>query len=328
MLQLNNIQVIYSDVILVLKGLSLEVAEGQIVALLGANGAGKTTTLKAISGLLKTEDGKVTDGGIEFMGQRIDGREPEAICRLGVVQVMEGRKVLESLTVEENLKIGGYTRRDHDGARQDMQMIYNYFPRLVERRHQLAGYLSGGEQQMLVIGRALMAKPRLLMLDEPSLGLAPLLVREIFEIIQKINAERGTTFLLVEQNAQIALRIAHYGYIMENGRIVFDGPAEKLRGNDDVREFYLGLSEACRRKSFRDIKFYKRQALGFEIGGANRRSPIPHRVGGRIAREPTHGHGARRVLACDRRWIRVGAAARARVLCAARGLPSARGTMA
>jgi branched-chain amino acid transport system ATP-binding protein len=259
MLRLNNIQVIYSDVILVLKGLSLEVAVGQIVALLGANGAGKTTTLKAISGLLKTEDGKVTDGGIEFLDQRIDGREPEAICRLGIVQVMEGRKVLESLTVEENLKIGGYTRRDHEGARQDMQMIYDYFPRLVERRHQLAGYLSGGEQQMLVIGRALMAKPRLLMLDEPSLGLAPLLVREIFEIIQKINAERGTTFLLVEQNAQIALRIAHYGYIMENGRIVFDGPADKLRGNDDVREFYLGLSEGGRRKSFREIKFYKRR---------------------------------------------------------------------
>jgi len=259
MLQLNNIQVIYSDVILVLKGLSLAVTEGQIVALLGANGAGKTTTLKAISGLLKTEDGAVTDGSIEFMGQRIDGREPETICRQGIVQVMEGRKVLESLTVEENLKIGGYTRRDPEGARQDMQMIYDYFPRLVERRHQLAGYLSGGEQQMLVIGRALMAKPRLLMLDEPSLGLAPLLVREIFEIIQKINAERGTTFLLVEQNAQIALRIAHYGYIMENGRIVFDGPADKLRGNDDVREFYLGLSEAGRRKSFRDIKFYKRR---------------------------------------------------------------------
>jgi branched-chain amino acid transport system ATP-binding protein len=258
-LQLNNIQVIYSDVILVLKGLSLAVTEGQIVALLGANGAGKTTTLKAISGLLKTESGEVTDGSIEFMGRRMDGLEPEIICRRGIVQVMEGRKVLESLTVEENLKIGGYTRRDADGARQDMQMIYEYFPRLVERRHQLAGYLSGGEQQMLVIGRALMAKPRLLMLDEPSLGLAPLLVREIFEIIQKINAERGTTFLLVEQNAQIALGIAHYGYIMENGRIVFDGPAEKLRGNDDVREFYLGLSEAGRRKSFRDVKFYKRR---------------------------------------------------------------------
>ena len=259
MLRLNNIQVVYSDVILVLKGLSLEVPDGQIVALLGANGAGKTTTLKAISGLLKTENGKVTDGSIEFMGRQIDGLDPEAICRLGIVQVMEGRKVLESLTVEENLKIGGYTRRDSEGVKTDMRMIYEYFPRLVERRHQLAGYLSGGEQQMLVIGRALMAKPRLLLLDEPSLGLAPLLVREIFEIIQKVNAERGTTFLLVEQNARIALGIAHYGYIMENGRIVLDGPAVKLRGNDDVREFYLGLSEAGHRKSFKDIKFYKRR---------------------------------------------------------------------
>jgi branched-chain amino acid transport system ATP-binding protein len=258
MLRLNNIQVIYSDVILVLKGLSLEVPDGQIVALLGANGAGKTTTLKAISGLLKTEDGRVTDGSIEFMGRRIDGLDPEDICRRGIVQVMEGRKVLESLTVEENLRIGAYTRRD-PGVRRDMQMIYDYFPRLVERRAQLAGYLSGGEQQMLVIGRALMANPRLLLLDEPSLGLAPLLVHEIFEIIQRINTAQATTILLVEQNAQIALGIAHTGYIMENGRIVFDGPAEKLRGNNDVREFYLGLGEAGRRKSFREIKFYKRR---------------------------------------------------------------------
>jgi branched-chain amino acid transport system ATP-binding protein len=259
MLKLNNIQVIYSNVILVLKGLSLEVPDGKIVALLGANGAGKTTTLKAISGLLKTEDGKVTDGSIELTGRRIDGLDPEDICRLGIVQVMEGRKVLESLTVEENLKIGSYTRRDPEGVKADMQRIYDYFPRLVERRHQLAGYLSGGEQQMLVIGRALMAKPSVMLLDEPSLGLAPLLVREIFEIIRKINAERGTTFLLVEQNAHIALGIADYGYIMENGRIVFDGPADKLRGNDDVREFYLGLSGAGRRKSFREVKFYKRR---------------------------------------------------------------------
>jgi branched-chain amino acid transport system ATP-binding protein len=259
MLRLNNIQVIYSDVILVLKGLSLEVAEGQIVALLGANGAGKTTTLKAISGLLKTEDGRVTDGSIEFMGRRIDGLDPEDICRRGIVQVMEGRKVLETLTVEENLRIGGYTRRDADGIQQDLRMIYEYFPVLVARRHQVAGYLSGGEQQMLVIGRALMARPKLLLLDEPSLGLAPLLVREIFDIIRKIHEERGTTFLLVEQNAQMALRIADYGYVMENGRIVFDGPADKLRGNDDVREFYLGLSAAGRRKSFKDMKFYKRR---------------------------------------------------------------------
>jgi branched-chain amino acid transport system ATP-binding protein len=259
MLRLNNVQVVYSDVILVLKGLSLEVPEGQIVALLGANGAGKTSTLRAISGLLKTENGRVTDGSIELMGRRIDGLDPEAICRLGVVQVMEGRKVLESLTVEDNLRIGSYTRRDPDGVQQDLQMIYDYFPRLVERRTQLAGYLSGGEQQMLVIGRALMAKPRLLLLDEPSLGLAPLLVREIFAIIQKINAERGTTILLVEQNAQIALGIAHAGYIMENGRIVLDGPAAALRGNADVREFYLGLSQAGRRKSLRELKFYKRR---------------------------------------------------------------------
>ena len=259
MLRLNNVQVIYSDVILVLKGLSLEVVEGQIVALLGANGAGKTTTLKAISGLLKTEDGRVTDGSIEFMGRRIDGLDPEDICRRGIVQVMEGRKVLETLTVEENLRIGGYTRRDADGIQQDLRMIYEYFPILVTRRHQVAGYLSGGEQQMLVIGRALMARPKLLLLDEPSLGLAPLLVREIFDIIRKIHEERGTTFLLVEQNAQMALRIADYGYIMENGRIVFDGPAAKLRGNDDVLEFYLGLSEAGRRKSFKDVKFYKRR---------------------------------------------------------------------
>ena len=259
MLRLNNIQVIYSDVILVLKGLSLEVAEGQIVALLGVNGAGKTTTLKAISGLLKTEDGRVTDGSIELMGRRIDGLDPEDICRRGIVQVMEGRKVLETLTVEENLKIGAYTRRDPDGVQRDLRMIYDYFPVLVARRHHVAGYLSGGEQQMLVIGRALMARPKLLLLDEPSLGLAPLLVREIFDIIRKIHVEQGTTFLLVEQNAQLALSIADYGYIMESGRIVFDGPADKLRGNEDVREFYLGLSEAGRRKSFKDVKFYKRR---------------------------------------------------------------------
>src|SRR5437870_3142618 len=259
MLRLNNVQVVYSDVILVLKGLSRDGPEGQIVALLGANGAGKTSTLKAISALLKAEDGEVTDGSIEFMGRRIDGRDPERICRLGIVQVMEGRKVLENLTVEENLRIGAYTRRDPKGVERDFQMIYDYFPCLVERRHQRAGYLSGGEQQMLVIGRALMARPRLLLLDEPSLGLAPLLVREIFTIIQKINRDHGTTFLVVEQNAQIALGIADYGYIMENGRIVFDGPADKLRGNDDVREFYLGLSQAGRRKSFREVKFYKRR---------------------------------------------------------------------
>jgi len=259
LLAVNNIEVIYDHVILVLKGVSLAVPQGSIVALLGANGAGKSTTLKAVSGLLRTERGDVTKGTIEFRGEGIRRKDPSEVVRRGIVQVMEGRKVLESLTVAENLRIGGYTRRDPDGVRRDMQMIYDYFPGLIERKDQLAGYLSGGEQQMLVIGRALMAKPRLLLLDEPSLGLAPLLVREIFEIIQKINAEQGTTILLVEQNAQIALGIAHYGYIMENGRIVFDGAADKLRGNDDVREFYLGLSEAGRRKSFREIKFYKRR---------------------------------------------------------------------
>ena len=215
MLRLNNVQVIYSDVILVLKGLSLEVAEGQIVALLGANGAGKTTTLKAISGLLKTESGRVTDGSIEFTDRRIDGMDPEDICRRGIVQVMEGRKVLETLTVEENLRIGAYTRKDPEGVQRDLRMIYDYFPVLVARRHQVAGYLSGGEQQMLVIGRALMARPKLLLLDEPSLGLAPLLVREIFDIIRKINDEQKTTFLLVEQNAQIAL--AHRGLRLHHG---------------------------------------------------------------------------------------------------------------
>src|SRR5213593_145609 len=258
MLRLNNVQVIYGDVILVLKGLSLEVPERQIVALLGANGAGKTTTLKAISGLLNTEDGEVTDGRIEFLGRRIDGQDPEDICRLGIVQVMEGRKVLESLTVEENLRIGGYTRRDPDGVRRDMQMIYDYFPGLIERKDQLAGYLSGGEQQMLVIGRALMAKPRLLLLDEPSLGLAPLLVKEIFEIIRRLNQEERLTIFLVEQNANVAFGIADYGYIMEGGRVVLDGSAPRLRKNEDVKEFYLGLTEMGTRKSYRDVKHYKR----------------------------------------------------------------------
>ena len=223
MLRLNNVQVIYSDVILVLKGLSLEVAEGQIVALLGANGAGKTTTLKAISGLLKTESGRVTDGSIEFMERRIDGLDPEVICRRGIVQVMEGRRVLETLTVEENLRIGAYTRRDADGVQRDLKMIYDYFPVLVTRRHQVAGYLSGGEQQMLVIGRALMARPKLLLLDEPSLGLAPLVVREIFRILRNINKESGVSILLVEQNASLALDLADHVFLLETGRVVLSG---------------------------------------------------------------------------------------------------------
>jgi branched-chain amino acid transport system ATP-binding protein len=259
MLRLNNIQVIYSDVILVLKGLSLEVAEGQVVALLGANGAGKTTTLKAISGLLKTEDGRVTDGSIEFTGRRIDGLDPEDICRRGIVQVMEGRKVLETLTVEENLRIGGYTRRDADGVQRDLKMIYDYFPVLVARRHQVAGYLSGGEQQMLVIGRALMSSPRVVLLDEPSLGLAPMLVEEIFQIVQRMNRQEKLTVLLVEQNATLALTIAEHGYVMENGRIVLEGSAEALRQNADIKEFYLGLTEVGARKSYREVKHYKRR---------------------------------------------------------------------
>ncbi len=259
MLVLNNIEVIYNQVILVLKGVSLEVPDGDIRALLGANGAGKTTTLKAISGLLKEEDGEVTDGSIEFNGERIDKKSAEDIVRMGIFQVMEGRRVFEHLTVEENLRAGAYTRRDKRNVRQDMEMVYSYFPRLKELRHRVAGYLSGGEQQMLAIGRALMARPKLMLLDEPSLGLAPLLVKEIFEIIQRINKEEGVGILIVEQNAMAALNIASYGYIMENGRIVMDGPADKLKENPDVKEFYLGLTEVGKKKSFREVKHYKRR---------------------------------------------------------------------
>jgi branched-chain amino acid transport system ATP-binding protein len=257
MLSLKNVEVIYDDVILVLKGLSLEVPEGQIVALLGSNGAGKSTTLKAISGLLHTEEGEVTDGVIEFQGQEINGIAPEVIVRKGIFQVMEGRRVFEDLTVEENIITGGYTRNDRAGLRRDHEMVYAYFPSLQERRHKLAGYLSGGEQQMLAISRALMARPKLILLDEPSLGLAPLLVQEIFGIVKRINQEEKTTFLLVEQNANLALSIAHYGYIMENGRIVLDGDPDKLRANEDVKEFYLGGSGDA--KSYKNLKFYKRR---------------------------------------------------------------------
>jgi branched-chain amino acid transport system ATP-binding protein len=257
MLALKNVEVIYDDVILVLKGLSLEVPEGRIVALLGSNGAGKSTTLKAISGLLHTEEGEVTDGAIEFRGERIDRLAPEVIVRRGIFQVMEGRRVFEDLTVEENIAMGGYTRSDRAGLRRDTEMVYGYFPRLRERRKKLAGYLSGGEQQMLAISRALMARPQLILLDEPSLGLAPLLVREIFGIVQRINETEKTTFLLVEQNANLALSIAHYGYIMENGRIVLDGEPAKLRANEDVKEFYLGGGGEA--KSYKNLKFYKRR---------------------------------------------------------------------
>jgi branched-chain amino acid transport system ATP-binding protein len=258
MLTLNNIEVIYNDVILVLKGMSMEVPEGKVIGLLGSNGAGKSTTLKAISGLLKPEDGEVTDGSIEFMGQPIHNRDAADIVKMGIFQVMEGRRVFEHLTVEENLVAGRYTR--HEGSLSgDIDMVYGYFPRLKERRRQTAGYLSGGEQQMLAIGRALMPRPRLMMLDEPSLGLAPLLVREIFEIIKRINSEHGTTILLVEQNANLALEVSDHAYIMENGRIVLDGHPADLKKNADVREFYLGLTEVGQRKSYRDVKHYKRR---------------------------------------------------------------------
>ena len=259
MLQLNNIEVIYNDVILVLKGLSLQVVSGKISALLGTNGAGKSTTLKAISGLLKPEDGEVTDGSVELLGERIDRLDAAEIVRRGVFQVMEGRRVFEHLNVEENLIAGGYTRPDRASLRKDIDRVYDFFPRLKERSGQQAGYLSGGEQQMLAIGRAMMARPKLMLLDEPSLGLAPLLVQEIFGIIQRINDEEGTTILLVEQNATLALDIAHYGYIMEDGRVVLDGEPAALKENADVREFYLGLTDVGGKKSYRDVKHYKRR---------------------------------------------------------------------
>jgi len=258
-LELTNVEVIYDKVILVLKGMSLKVPEGQIVALLGNNGAGKSTTLKAISGLLKAEDGEVTDGEIIFCGKPITNRDADKIVRDGIFQVMEGRHVFEHLTVEDNLLAGSFTRKDRHHVRRDLDMVYEYFPRLVRLRNRIAGYLSGGEQQMLAIGRALMARPKLMLLDEPSLGLAPLLVREIFQIIKRINEEEKTTILLVEQNAHMALSIAHFGYIMENGKIVLEGEVEKLRDNEDVQEFFLGLTDVGKRKSYRDVKHYKRR---------------------------------------------------------------------
>ncbi len=259
MLRINNIEVVYNDVILVLKGLSMECEEGKITTLLGANGAGKSTTLKAISGLLKSEEGEVTEGTIEFMGEKINGIDPEKIVRRGIFQVMEGRRVFEDLNAVENLRCGAYTRKDKAGVKRDMDLVFDYFPRLRERATELAGYLSGGEQQMLAIGRALMARPKLLLLDEPSLGLAPLLVKEIFSIIRKINEEEKTTILLVEQNANLALQTGSYGYIMENGKVVLDGPCEKLRQNEDVKEFYLGVGETGHKRSFKNAKHYKRR---------------------------------------------------------------------
>ncbi len=259
LLNVNNIEVIYDHVILVLKGVSLEVPEGGIVALLGANGAGKTTTLKAISNLLGAERGEVTKGSIEVSGERVDSMSPNELVKRGVIQVMEGRHCFEHLTVEENLLTGAYTRRDGRAAiAASLEKVYHYFPRLKERRTSQAGYTSGGEQQMTAIGRALMADPHMILLDEPSMGLAPQLVEEIFEIVSDLNKKEGVSFLLAEQNTMAALRYAEYGYILENGRVVMDGDAKSLRENEDVKEFYLGLASG-KRKSFRDVKHYRRR---------------------------------------------------------------------
>jgi branched-chain amino acid transport system ATP-binding protein len=258
-LQVSNIEVIYDHVILVLKGVSLEVPEGGIVALLGANGAGKTTTLKAISNLLHAERGEVTKGSIAFKGDRIERLNPNELVRRGCIQVMEGRHCFEHLTVDENLLTGAFTRKDGRSAiAADLELVYGYFPRLRERRGSLAGYVSGGEQQMCAIGRALMSRPDMILLDEPSMGLAPQLVEEIFEIVKRLNEEEHVSFLLAEQNTNIALKYARYGYILENGRIVMDGEAKQLRENEDVKEFYLGIAGEDRR-SFKNVKHYKRR---------------------------------------------------------------------
>jgi branched-chain amino acid transport system ATP-binding protein len=251
--------VIYDHVILVLKGVSLQVPEGGMVALLGANGAGKSTTLKAISGLLGTERGDVTKGTIEFRQKPIHRLDPAAVVARGVVQVMEGRHVFQHLTVEENLLTGAYTRGNRHSIRDDLDRVYHYFPRLTERRTFQAGYISGGEQQMVAIGRALMARPALMLLDEPSMGLAPMLVAEIFEIVDRMNREEGVAVLLAEQNATVALRVARHGYVMENGRIVLDGEAKAISENEDIKEFYLGLTGVGQRKSYRDVKHYRRR---------------------------------------------------------------------
>ncbi len=259
LLEVNNIEVIYNHVILVLKGVSLKVPKGGITALLGGNGAGKTTTLKAISQLLQSERGEVTKGNIQYRGEGIQGLAPADLVGKGVIQVMEGRHCFEHLTVEENLMTGAYTRKDGKGAVDaDLEMVYNYFPRLRERRKSQAGYTSGGEQQMVAIGRALMSRPETILLDEPSMGLAPQLVEEIFNIVKNLNEKEGNTFLLAEQNTNVALRFAHYGYILESGRVVMDGPAAELRENPDVKEFYLGMSDEGR-KSFRDVRSYRRR---------------------------------------------------------------------
>ena len=259
LLDVNNIEVIYNHVILDLKGVSLTVPKGGITALLGGNGAGKTTTLKAISNLLHSERGEVTKGSINYRGERVQGMDPEALVKKGVIQVMEGRHCFEHLTVEENLLTGSYTRKDGSAAiANDLEKVYTYFPRLKERRKSQAGYTSGGEQQMCALGRALMSRPETILLDEPSMGLAPQLVEEIFQIVKSLNEQEGVSFLLAEQNTNVALRFAHYGYILESGRIVMDGPAAELRENPDVKEFYLGVSEEGR-KSFREVRSYRRR---------------------------------------------------------------------
>jgi branched-chain amino acid transport system ATP-binding protein len=256
-LKINNIEVRYHEVILVLKGISIGVPAGGIVALLGANGAGKSTTLKAVSGLLKHEEGEVTDGSIEFLGERIHKLEAEEISKRGIFQIIEGRRVFEHLSVEENLIVGAHLRPS--GLKERLEMVYTYFPRLKERRSVIGGFVSGGEQQMCVIGRAMMAQPKLMLLDEPSMGLAPLLIKEIFEIIQRLNHQEKIPILLVEQNVKLALTVAPHAYVMENGRIVMDDSSERLKENPDIRDFYLGLTDVGGRKSFRDVKHYKRR---------------------------------------------------------------------
>jgi branched-chain amino acid transport system ATP-binding protein len=258
-LKINNIEVMYHEVILVLKGVSIDVPHGGIVALLGANGAGKSTTLKSISGLLKHEDGEVTDGSIEFMGEKIHHLFAEEIAKRGIFQIIEGRRVFEHLTVEENLRVGAHLRGTGSATKERLEMVYRYFPRLAERRNVLAGFISGGEQQMTVTGRALMAQPKLVLLDEPSMGLAPLLIKEIFDIITKLNKEEKIPLLLVEQNVKLALTVAPYAYVLENGRLVMHDTSEKLKENPDIRDFYLGLSDIGERKSFRQVKHYKRR---------------------------------------------------------------------
>jgi branched-chain amino acid transport system ATP-binding protein len=259
MLKVNNIEVTYHGVILVLRGVSLEVGDGKIISLLGANGAGKSTTLKAISGLLKTEVGRVSRGTIQFDGQSIEQADPEEIAKMGVIQVMEGRRILEHLTVEDELLAAGYIVRKRFNLSKELERVYSYFPKLKDLRHHTSGYCSGGEQQMLVIGRALMSHPKLVLLDEPSLGLAPMLVEEIFGIVKAINEEEKVSILIVEQNAVAALDLAEYGYVMENGRMVLDGTSTQLKENEDVKEFYLGFGALSQRKSYRDVKHYKRR---------------------------------------------------------------------